>query len=88
MPRDAPPTLPIPVVMLEVDFDGSPIWNGWRIDHATLERRLLAAARANPQPEIHMMANRLAKYGAVAQVMADAQRSGLTKIGLIDTQKF
>lgn len=88
MPRGAPPVLPIPVVMLEVDFDGSAIWNGWRIDHATLERKLLDAAREDPQPEIHMMANRLAIYGAVAQVMADAQRSGLTKIGLIDTQKF
>ena len=87
MPQGPPPRLPIPVVMLEVDFDGSAIWNGWRIDHATLERKLLAAARQNPQPEIHMMANRLARYGAVAQIMAEAQRSGLTKIGLIDTQR-
>src|ERR1700733_13750708 len=54
---------PAPVVMLEVDFDGSAIWNGWRIDHDRLEARLTDAAHQNPQPEIHMMANRLAKYG-------------------------
>jgi biopolymer transport protein ExbD len=83
--RPAPPT---PVVMLEVDFDGTAIWNGWRIDHATLEAKLADAARSDPQPEIHMMANRLARYDAVIRIMADAQRRGLTKIGLIDTQPF
>jgi biopolymer transport protein ExbD len=35
-----------------------------------------------------MMANRLARYGVVAQVMAEAERNGLTKIGLIDTQRY
>jgi len=82
------PSAPTPVVMLEVDFDGSAIWNGWRIDHETLERKLKAAAAQDPQPEIHMMANRLARYGVVAQVMAEAERNGLTKIGLIDTQRY
>lgn len=85
MPRG--PAMPTPVVMLEVDFDGSAIWNGWRIDRETLARKLKAAAAQDPQPEIHMMANRLARYGAVAQVMAEAERDGLTKIGLVDTQR-
>jgi biopolymer transport protein ExbD len=87
MPNGAPQP-PLPVVMLEVDFDGTAIWNGWRVDHATLEARLADAAQRRPQPEIHMMANRIAKYGAVAQVMADAQRLGLTKIGLVDVQPY
>src|ERR1700759_1128462 len=79
---------PPEVVMLEVDFDGSAIWNGWDIDHDRLEPRLADAAHRDPQPEIHMMANRLAKYGAVAKVMADAQRLGLTKIGMVDIQPY
>jgi biopolymer transport protein ExbD len=79
---------PPQVVMLEVDFDGSAIWNGWRIDQDRLEARLADAAHQDPQPEIHMMANRLAKYGAVAKVMADAQRLGLTKIGMVDIQPY
>ncbi|HEX4301235.1 MAG TPA: biopolymer transporter ExbD [Rhizomicrobium sp.] len=88
MPNGHSPATPSPVVMLEVDFDGTAIWNGWRISHATLEQRLVDAAHSDPQPEIHMMANRLARYGAVAQVMADAQRLGLRKIGLVDTQPY
>jgi biopolymer transport protein ExbD len=87
MPVGGPAT-PTPVVMLEVDFDGTPVWNGWRIDHKTLEAKFAEAARSNPQPEIHMMANRLAKYEAVVKIMADAERLGLTRIGLVDTQPF
>ncbi len=88
LPHEGPPRPPPPVVMLEVDFDGSAIWNGWRIDHATLEAKLAQAAQQSPQPEIHMMANRLARYEAVVKVMADAERLGLTNIGLVDTQPY
>ncbi|HUO90477.1 MAG TPA: biopolymer transporter ExbD [Rhizomicrobium sp.] len=82
------PQPPMPVVMLEVDFDNSIVWNGWRIDRATLDRKLAIAAAQNPQPEIHMMAHRLARYENVVQVLSDVQRLGLTKVGLIDTQKY
>jgi biopolymer transport protein ExbD len=83
-----PPQQPIPTVMLEVDFDGAPIWNGWRIDDATLDQKLLEASRSAPQPEIHIMANRLARYDSVVKVMVKTQRHGLYKMGLIDTQAY
>ena len=86
--QPGPPHPPPPAVMLEVDFDGSIVWNGWRIDNKTLDARLAAAARQNPQPEIHLMSSKLAKYGAVAEVMADVQRHGLVKIELIDTTPY
>ena len=88
LPQPGPPHPPPPAVMLEVDFDGSIVWNGWRIDNKTLDARLAAAARQNPQPEIHLMSSKLAKYGAVAEVMADVQRHGLVKIELIDTTPY
>lgn len=87
LPRSGPPK-PIPSVMLEVDFDGTPIWNGWRIDDATLDRKLFDAAHSDPQPEVHIMANRLARYDAVMKVMVKTQRHGLYKMGLIDTQAY
>ena len=88
LPHPGPPPPPLPVVMLEIDFDGSAIWNGWHIDQATLDSRLASAARQTPKPEIHLMANRLAKYNAVIKVMAHAERLGLTNIGLVDTQAY
>jgi biopolymer transport protein ExbD len=85
---NGPPQPPMPVVMLEVDFDNSIVWNGWRIDRPMLDRKLALAAAQRPQPEIHMMAHRLARYETVVQVLSDVQRLGLIKMGLIDTQKY
>ncbi|OGA29778.1 MAG: biopolymer transporter ExbD [Betaproteobacteria bacterium RIFCSPLOWO2_12_FULL_67_28] len=84
-----PPLAPPEVVTIEVDFDGTFIWNGLVLpDRADLELRLQAAAATSVQPEIHLRPNKLVKYEAVAAVMASAQRLGLTKIGLIGNEQF
>ena len=87
MPRSGPPK-PIPSVMLEVDFDGTPVWNGWRIDDATLDRKLYEAAHSDPQPEVHIMANRLAHYDSVVKVMVMTQHHGLYRMDLVDTKAY
>src|SRR5262249_41300143 len=68
-------------VELGVDFDGSITWNGQTIDRPTMDSYFEDAAKKNPQPEIHVNPNRLAKYDAVAKVLADAQRLGVIHIG-------
>ena len=84
-----PPTVPPEVVTVEVDFDGTLIWNGQILrDRAELEARLKGAASAQVQPELHLRPNKLVKYDSVAMVMASAQRLGLTKIGLIGHEQF
>jgi biopolymer transport protein ExbD len=80
-PNQKPPPTPPVVVTLEVDFDGSILWNGTVVDRKTLDSYLADAASDDPQPEIHLQPNRLAKYDAVAKVLADAQRIGVTHIG-------
>ena len=80
-PNQTPPkTLPV-VVTLVVDFDGTILWNGTAVDRATLDQYLESAQSDDPQPEIHLQPNRLAKYDTVAMVLADAQRIGVTHIG-------
>jgi biopolymer transport protein ExbD len=90
MPIGTPPTEVQPqVVTIEVDFDGTLIWNGdVLLDRADLEARLRGAAAMAPQPEIHLRPNKLVKYQSVAMLMASAQRLGLTKIGLIGNEQF
>jgi biopolymer transport protein ExbD len=91
MPQgDPPPALAQPeVVRLEVDFDGTILWNGAVVpDRAALEERLAAAAAAAPQPEIHLAPHRLVKYADVAMVLAAAQRLGVVKIGLVGGERF
>jgi len=79
---------PLPAVSLEVDFDGSVLWNGVRVDRATVDADLAGAARQSPQPEIHLTANRLAKYDSVAKVMSDARRLGVTDLTLTGTDDY
>jgi len=80
-PNQKPPPTPPVVVTLEVDFDGTILWNGTAVDRATLDSYLQSASTDDPQPEIHLQPNRLAKYDRVAMVLADAQRIGVTHIG-------
>ena len=84
-----PPTAPPEVVTIEVDFDGTLIWNGQILQNRDeLEARLRGAADMQVQPEVHLRPNKLAKYEFVAMVMASAQRLGVTKIGLIGNEQF
>ncbi len=87
-PNTTPPTVEPETVDLGVDFDGTVTWNGTAVDRSTMDSYLEDAARKNPQPEIHVNANRLAKYDAVAKVLADAQRLGATHIGFTGIDQY
>ena len=87
-PNTTPPTVEPKTVDLGVDFDGTVTWNGTVVDRATMQAYFEDAAKKNPQPEIHVNANRLAKYDAVAKVLADAQRLGATHIGFTGIDQY
>ena len=80
-----PPTIKPEIVTLAIDFDGTASWNGTAVDRATLDAYLLQAARHNPQSEIHLRADKLAKYETVTAVLADAARAGETHVGFDNT---
>ena len=87
--KPPPPTTPPQVVTIDIDFDGTLIWNGETLTgRPELENRLRAAAALHEQPEIHLKPNKLVKYRNVAMVMASAQRLGLTKLGVIGHEQF
>jgi biopolymer transport protein ExbD len=91
MPVGNPPPPPQPPVVhtIEVDFDGTVIWDGDTVpDRPTLEAKFRAAAAEPIQPEFHLRPNKLVTYKHVAGVMASAQRLGITKIGLIGAEQF
>jgi biopolymer transport protein ExbD len=89
-PNAAPPDDAVSIVIdLEVDFDGTVIWNGSEVpNRATLRAFLETVGVQDPQPEIHLRPNRLARYETVARVLADAQSLGVTKIGFVGTGEF
>jgi biopolymer transport protein ExbD len=87
-PNATPPTIIPESVDLGVDFDGTVTWNGTAVDRATMDSYFEDAATKNPQPEIHLNPNRLAKYDMVARVLADAQRLGATHIGFTGIDQY
>jgi len=90
MPVGNPPPPPEPpvVVQIDVDFDGTILWNGEQVDLPTLDAKFRNAAAQPVQPEIHLRPNKLVTYKYVAHVMAAAQRLGVTKIGLVGAEQF
>ncbi|MCB2021455.1 MAG: biopolymer transporter ExbD [Rhizobacter sp.] len=84
-----PPTKPPVVVTIDVDFDGTVLWNGETLpDARALDAKLIQAASEADQPEVHLRPNKLVAYKSVAAVMAAAQRLGVTKLGIVGNEQF
>jgi len=85
-----PPALVQPqIVEIDIDFDGTITWNGTVIpDRQSLDAQLSAIAAQLTQPELHVRPDRLTDYKYVAEVLANAQRLGVRKIGIIGYEQF
>jgi len=90
MPRASnAPSLSQPVVInLEIDFDGTVLWNGTPVEIESLEGYFRREAANEPQPELHIRPSKRAKYDVVARVLASAQRNGMRKIGFVGNEQF
>jgi biopolymer transport protein ExbD len=87
-PSNSVPPTPPTVVNLVIDFDGKVYWDGEPVDLPTLESRFRGVANIEPQPELHIRPDKWAKYDAVAQVLAAAQRNRMEKIGMVGAEQF
>ena len=77
------------IVQVDVDFDGTIMWNGLTVPtRAALEQQLVALAASQPHSELHVRPNKLAAYKVVAGVMAAAQRSGVVNIGVVGNEQL
>jgi biopolymer transport protein ExbD len=85
-----PPPIVLPeVVKIDIDDASRIYWNGeWLADRTALEDRIRSAAAQQVQPEIHLRPDKSSKYGTAAEVMASAQKLGLTKIGIVGSEQF
>lgn len=70
-------------VQLAIRATGEVFWNGALLARGELPERLAAAARIEPQPELHIRADQRAEYRQVAEALAASARAGLTRIGFV-----
>jgi biopolymer transport protein ExbD len=82
-----PKTAPL-VIDLEIDFDGTLLWNKTPVARPTLQLYINAETHKLPQPEVHITVDKFANYQIVAQTLADLQSRGLRKIGFVNNDLF
>ncbi len=63
--------------------NGDLFWNGEPVPLESLTRRFSVEAKKQPQPELHIRADRHAHYEKLSQVMALAAKSGMVRIGFV-----
>ena len=76
------------VIQLEIDFDGTVLWNGTPVTLEALDTYFRRESANDPQPELHIRPNKRASYDVVARVLAAAQRNGMRKIGFVGNEQF
>lgn len=63
--------------------NGDLFWNGELLALVALPQRLALEAVKQPQPEVHIRADRHVDYEKVAQVMTAATKAGFERIGFV-----
>ena len=74
-------------ISLSIDASGTLYWNKEKADWAALSERLKAESAKDPQPELHIRADENTAYKKVAELMSEAAKVGLTKIGFVTDPK-
>lgn len=70
-------------VSLALNASGQLFWNDQPLAEAELPARLAEAAARQPQPELHLRADRETRYQKIAAAMSAARQAGIQKMGFI-----
>jgi len=70
-------------VTVVIDKAGQVYFNDQPVDQPALARQLAEAAKRNPDTEVQLRADTTVPYGRVVEVMGEAQKAGLNRIGFV-----
>ena len=70
-------------IQLAIDAGGQIYWNGEAVEQSALDQRLREAGQRNPAPELHVHADKATRYEVLAEVMSEASKDGVTRIGFV-----
>ena len=72
-----------PAVQFAIDGAGQLYWNGDKIDHDQMLARLREAGGRDKPPELHLRIDRHVQYETLADVMSEASKAGVAKLGFV-----
>ena len=75
------------IVTLSIDAQGQLFWNEQPVTTDEWKIRVRSAALKDPQPELHLRAEKTTQYQRLAEIMADAQAAGMVRIGFVTNPK-
>ena len=70
-------------IAIAIDAEGRLYFGDQPISREALEQRVRDAAHSRPPPEVQLRADRRVPFGAVAELIALLQQSGLSRIGFV-----
>jgi len=70
-------------INLSIDFDGTIYWNDNGVSKNDLLNFVLQEAVKDPQPEVHIRADKRTRYEYVSDTLLVLQRGGMRKVGFI-----
>lgn len=76
------------VISIAINDLGQLYWNDVLLVEGELKQKLTQVAGQEPQPELHIRADKGTRYQVLAEVMADAQNAGVTKLGFVSEPKI
>jgi len=75
-------------IQLAITAQGALYWNGESIDTNEMKRRMLEAGKQTTPPELHLRADKTTQYQILSEVMSEASRAGLYKIGFVSDPRY
>ena len=87
-PRNIATTTKTEDIAISVDVDGNIYWKGGKLSGPDqfLERLVVESVKV-PQPELHLKADRNARYEFVARVLYKIQQAGIMKVAFLTEPK-
>lgn len=71
------------IISLAVDAEGNITWNEQKMSREEVAAKMKEEGVKDPQPELHLIADKDARYENVAQVMGIAREAGMKKMGFV-----
>jgi biopolymer transport protein ExbD len=75
------------IVSIAINEGEQIFWNDLPLVQDELKQKLLQIADMKPQPELQIRADKNTRYQVLAEVMAEAQNAGVTKLGFVSEPK-
>ncbi len=71
------------IVKIGLDEKGQMFWNGTAISKTDLVTLFTDTAKDKPDTELHLEADKNSRYQEITEIMVEAQKAGITKLGFI-----